>query len=89
MWSHRLTQCSTDVNFIASHALARSQQQSQRTGGKENDIDAKDAMTALERQAFAPVGFLAAGAAVKEGTLQPNHEDVAENPDALNLDVDD
>lgn len=80
---------STDVNFIASHALARSQQQLQSSGGGDDENE-NDAMAALERQARAPVGFVIASsseaearAGIQEGTA------VTTNPDALDVSLDD
>ncbi|PKX97474.1 mRNA splicing protein SYF1 [Aspergillus novofumigatus IBT 16806] len=68
-------QYNTDVNFIASQAIARSQQRAQEGGtereGEEADMDASkeraDAMAALERQARAPVGFVAASTGPEGG----------------------
>lgn len=72
-------QYNTDVNFIASQALARGQQQDEET-----DEEHVDAMAALEREAKAPAGFVPAstgpvGASVKEFV-------VAANPDAIDVD---
>jgi len=56
-------QYNTDVNFIASQALARAQARRETQGGEggeEADEEVTDAMAALERQARAPVGFVAA-----------------------------
>jgi len=70
-------QFNTDVNFIASQAIARQQAQDGINAGADgehaSDIDpAKiDAMAALERQARAPVGFVAASAG-PEGGNRPN-----------------
>ena len=65
---------STDVNFIASQAIARQQaaQEGIDAGEDASDIDpAKiDAMAALERQARAPVGFVAASVG-PEGDNKP------------------
>jgi pre-mRNA-splicing factor SYF1 len=83
------------VNFIASHALARSQQQLQSTdtdsGGVEDD---NDAMAALERQARAPIGFVIATSSSREaevGALKRSIQEggVASNPDALDVSLDD
>jgi pre-mRNA-splicing factor SYF1 len=75
---------STDVNFIASQAVARSQQLSaaQRDDG-EVDEDVVDTMAALERQARAPTGFVAASDAPKKA---PVAEQEVANPDAIDLD---
>ncbi|KAF2771400.1 hypothetical protein EJ03DRAFT_342184 [Teratosphaeria nubilosa] len=51
-------QFNTDVNFIASQAIAR--QRAMEAGVEEVDAEKADAMAALERQARAPVGFVAA-----------------------------
>ncbi|KAF1810490.1 TPR-like protein [Eremomyces bilateralis CBS 781.70] len=85
-------QYNTDVSFIASQAIARSQAQNQ-TGeapfGGAEDGEAADAMAALERQARAPVGFVAASTGA-EGGNQPTAADapVEANPDAIDLDED-
>jgi pre-mRNA-splicing factor SYF1 len=73
-------QYNTDVNFIASQALARSQQQ---TGGDDEDNEDADAMAALE-QARAPVGFVAASTGPQGGNIQPAA--AAANPDAIDMD---
>jgi len=73
-------QYNTDVNFIASQALARSQQQ-----GDVGDEDGHaDAMAALEREARAPVGFVPASTGPQGGTVK--HDVVAANPDAIEID---
>ena len=86
-------QYNTDVNFIASQALARSQQ---RPGERENEDgegesnEQADAMAALERQARAPVGFVAASTGPQGGNIPPSENPaVAANPDALDVDLDD
>lgn len=81
---------STDVNFIASQAVARGQQQGEEaTNGEAIDGDATDAMAALERQARAPQGFVAASSG-PEGVKNAKEasEAVAANPDAIDLDED-
>ena len=71
---------STDVNFIASQAIARQQAQESINAGVDgetaSDIDPEkaDAMAALERQARAPVGFVAASAG-PEGGNRPKAQD--------------
>jgi len=72
-------QYNTDVNFIASQALARSQQQPE----DGTDEEQADAMAALE-VARAPQGFVPAS----DG---PQHNGVSEhavtiNPDAIDMD---
>jgi len=71
-------QYNTDVNFIASQALARSQQQPD--GGLNEDQ--ADAMAALEREARAPQGFVPASTGPQGGTEVL----VAVNPDAIDVD---
>ncbi len=87
--SHVLIRDSTDVNFIASHALARSQQQLQRTGGGDDDTDETNAMAALERDARAPMGFVAASSGPEGPALPLGNAGVASNPDALDVNLDD
>lgn len=78
-------QYNTDVNFIASQALAR---QKAAAGGA--DEETADAMAALERQAKAPMGFVAAstgpvgGGAGEKQAAAPT----SANPDAIDIDVD-
>ncbi|KAJ5122309.1 hypothetical protein N7526_009246 [Penicillium atrosanguineum] len=86
-------QYNTDVNFIASQAIARSQQRPQDGEGQdgEEDADRADAMAALERQARAPVGFVAASTG-PEGGNRTKPDGAAPtapaNPDAIDLDDD-
>ena len=88
-------QYNTDVNFIASQALARSQQrpgeeQEPDGMGGEGGAGSADAMAALERQARAPVGFVAASSGPEGGNKpQPEKPAVAPNPDALDIELDD
>ncbi|GFF40990.1 DNA repair and transcription protein (Xab2), putative [Aspergillus udagawae] len=95
-------QYNTDVNFIASQAIARSQQRAQEGGkemeGEEADMDGSkeraDAMAALERQARAPVGFVAASTGPEGGNRPPPpgqqlpQPSAPVNPDAIDLDDD-
>ncbi|KAL9600384.1 MAG: hypothetical protein Q9219_003234 [cf. Caloplaca sp. 3 TL-2023] len=84
-------QYNTDVNFIASQALARSQQQGgQDANGDDEDVDSQDvdAMAALERQARAPVGFVAASSGPEGGNRPQTQPTVTTNPDALAIDMD-
>ena len=96
---------STDINFIASQAIARSQQQQQQqqeqqTNGNDtkglSNIDesqAADPMAALERQAKAPMGFVAASTGSEGGSRLQNGQKGEEekkstapvNPDAIDL----
>ncbi|KAI0391807.1 TPR-like protein [Xylariaceae sp. FL0594] len=95
-------QYNTDVNFIASQAIARSQQAraaaaaGTATGDADDDKAViADAMEQLERQARAPAGFVAASTGIA-GTLVPKEEEekeqeqeqtvVASNPDAIDID---
>ncbi|PKY03614.1 pre-mRNA splicing factor syf-1 [Aspergillus campestris IBT 28561] len=90
-------QYNTDVNFIASQAIARSQQRTQEGGAETEDMEGStekaDAMAALERQARAPVGFVAASTGPEGGNRPPpaGQEPTAApaaNPDAIDLDAD-
>lgn len=84
-------QYNTDVNFIASQALAKSQLQRQlQQNGDENgegevDPEVADAMEQLERQARAPAGFVAASEGLKGNVASTQPVEVA-NPDAIDLD---
>ena len=87
-------QYNTDVNFIASQALARSQQHKGNSPVASDGEDITDAISALERQARAPHGFVPASSAPNSG---PNSGVASEsleelpttNPDALDVDLDD
>lgn len=83
-------QYNTDVNFIASQALARGQQKEQT---ETDDQEKKDAMEALDREAKAPVGFVAASTGPQGSQVAPKESapaaEVAANPDAIDLDMDD
>ncbi|CAK7266150.1 pre-mRNA-splicing factor syf1 [Sporothrix epigloea] len=91
-------QYNTDVNFVASQALAKSLQQRSaaaanggKSGGSENgDVDGgtADAMAALERQARAPAGFVAASDAPVVSLASAAAQPVV-NPEAINIDIDD
>jgi pre-mRNA-splicing factor SYF1 len=95
-----LTLDSTDVHFIASQAIARSQAASNAAdangdGGEEEgaETNGADAMAALEQQARAPVGFVAASTGPEGGNRlgqqgQPATVEV-KNPDAVDIDLDD
>jgi pre-mRNA-splicing factor SYF1 len=72
-------QYNTDVSFIASQALARSQQQ---PDGEEDEDG--DAMAALE-QARAPVGFVPSSTGPQGGNIKEVAA-VAPNPDAIDVD---
>ncbi|KAK4544935.1 pre-mRNA-splicing factor syf1 [Oleoguttula mirabilis] len=67
-------QFNTDVSFIASQAIARQQAQMAADGemevdGEEEEVGGQkaDAMAALERQARAPMGFVAASSGPEGG----------------------
>ena len=86
-------QYNTDVNFIASQALARSQhrpEDKEHEDGEGELVERADAMAALERQARAPVGFIAASTGPQGGNIAPSDASaVTANPDALDVDLDD
>ncbi|MCJ1303684.1 pre-mRNA-splicing factor syf1 [Hypocenomyce scalaris] len=86
-------QYNTDVNFIASQALARSQQRLEESADGDEDVNGDanaDAMAALERQARAPQGFVPASSGPEGGNApQESKPVVTENPDALDVDLDD
>ena len=89
-------QFNTDLNYIASQAVAKGQAAgvngtAHEAEDEEGDDAAKDAMAALERQARAPVGFVAASTGPVGGD-RPERKEVAApaaNPDALDVDIDD
>ena len=84
-------QYNTDVNFIASQALARSQQPLESQQNAEQNIEENrgDAMAALERQARAPVGFVPASNGPESSNMELKKQEVAANPDALDIELDD
>ncbi|KAI5296097.1 pre-mRNA-splicing factor syf1 [Ascosphaera acerosa] len=83
----------TDVNFIASQAIARSKQlaaQASASAVADEGSGEKqaDAMSLLERQARAPAGFVAASTAPESGKVassQPPATQPIQNPDAIDL----
>lgn len=78
-------QYNTDVNFIASQALARAKEVA--AGGQDGEEDdGADAMAALEREARAPVGFVAASTGPQKGNMPQEPKIAASNPDAIDLD---
>ena len=86
-------QYNTDVNFIASQALARGQAKPV-AAGEDGDGEKTDAMEALDREARAPAGFVAASTGNIQGSVKPDEENapaaaVAANPDAIDLDMED
>lgn len=86
-------QFNTDVNFIASQAVARQQAQQADIGSLDDealdDNGKADAMAKLERQARAPVGFVAATTGPEGGNRkkaeQENIPIEVHNPDAIDL----
>lgn len=80
----------TDVGFLASQAVARAN--AQNGDAVDGDIDAgSDAMAALERQARAPVGFVAASEGPQNGNMEKHAIDASAktiNPDAIDIDED-
>ncbi|KAI9762930.1 MAG: pre-mRNA-splicing factor syf1 [Geoglossum simile] len=84
-------QYNTDVHFIASQAIARSQQQlSEATNGdgqKDEAGEHADVMVALERQARAPQGFVPASTGPEGGNILQEGKTVPANPDAIDVDI--
>lgn len=87
---------STDVNFIASQAIARSKQLAKERTEDESK-ERIDAMAALEREARAPLGFVPASTGPEggnrsmltdEGQLAQPEAAAKANPDAIDLDED-
>ncbi|MCJ1250464.1 pre-mRNA-splicing factor syf1 [Trapelia coarctata] len=84
-------QYNTDVSFIASQALARSQQRQENGDGDgEESSEKADAMAVLEHQARAPQGFVPASSGPQGGNM-PRKEagPVEANPDALDIELED
>ncbi|KAI0177771.1 hypothetical protein BJ166DRAFT_31068 [Pestalotiopsis sp. NC0098] len=77
----------TDVNFIASQAIARSQAtKQQQVADGDMDQETADAMEQLERQARAPAGFVASTTGIA-GTLSQDQQPAQTvNPDAIDID---
>ena len=87
---YRLTPPSTDVNFIASQAVARGNAPTTTSSddAAAGAVEGDDAMAALERQARAPAGFVAASSeSGLKGNIASAEEQTA-NPDAIDLDDD-
>lgn len=91
----------TDVGYIASQAVERAKaakmQQEANGDGEDEELSSEkaDAMAQLERQARAPVGFVAASSG-PEGGNRPSPKAASDgpvapvtNPDALDVDLDD
>ena len=85
-------QYNTDVNFIASQALARSQRKPDENaeGGEDIGVNGDaDAMAALE-QARAPIGFVPSSSGPQGGNIPEKQQEVSvANPDALDVDLED
>jgi len=86
-------QFNTDVNFIASQAIARQQAQaggmtSGAADGEEMEMsdEKADAMARLEREARAPVGFVAASKGPEGGNRPPPKQDAAGDGAVKNVD---
>jgi pre-mRNA-splicing factor SYF1 len=82
-------QFNTDVNFIASQAVARQQELAQGNGDDADEAEMgaekADAMAALERQARAPVGFVAASSGPEGGNRPPKIEGGGESAGGLKI----
>ena len=84
----KLTQASTDVNFIASQAVARSQMQNPRDEAMNGEqMTNGDAMEMVEQQSNSLRGFVAAESGPQGGTQPPVEEYSVANPDALEVDI--
>jgi pre-mRNA-splicing factor SYF1 len=81
-------QYNTDVNFIASQALARAKEVAAGAGSDGEDDGSADAMAALEREARAPVGFVAASSGPQKDNMAAQTSIVEANPEAIDLDED-
>lgn len=87
-------QYNTDVNFIASQALARAQARRAVEGqdgeaGEDDDQEVADAMAALEKQARAPIGFVAATDGAVVGGAGKSAPAAAPVANADEIDIDD
>ena len=83
-------QYNTDVNFIASQAVARQRGLDTTTVANGAVNDTGDAMAALERQAKAPQGFVAAAEGPKLSREMSSAAQASSNPDAIDIeDIDD
>lgn len=74
-------QYNTDVSFIASQAISRG-----HAPPESHDDEVVDAMAALERQARAPTGFVAATSPGPNAGVKVDTGVVASNPDAIDID---
>ncbi|KAG4219900.1 hypothetical protein PC116_g31621 [Phytophthora cactorum] len=78
-------QYNTDVNFIASQAIARANQTRAGLETANGDPEVADAMEQLERQARAPAGFVASSTGLA-GTISKEPVAAPSNPDAIDID---
>ena len=85
----------TDVGFIAQQAVKRSQM-GQVGGGEEGGEEERGVLQELERQARAPVGFVASSSGPVGGNAGDGGKNAVNgrkvevvNPDALEVDIDD
>ena len=88
----QLTRRSTDVNFIASQAIARSQRSPTQNGDSIEPTvgpEQTHAMAALERQTRAPLGFVAASHVPEKADMSRERSKAVEveNPEALDIDL--
>ena len=85
-------QYNTDVNFIASQALARSQRKPDENVDGDEDAEVNgdaDAMAVLEK-ARAPVGFVPSSTGPQGGNIPEKQQETSvANPDALDIDLED
>ncbi|KAL9058076.1 MAG: hypothetical protein Q9162_001938 [Coniocarpon cinnabarinum] len=80
-------QYNTDVGFIASQAIAKSRDVQANSGPHVNGEDTGDAMEQIERDARAPVGFVAASTRPQGGNIpQEKAQPTNANPDELDID---
>ena len=79
-------QYNTDVGFIASQAIAKTRQQTQVNGEGHVDGEGGDAMAQFEREARAPMGFVAASTGPQGGNIPEVKEPAPEaNPDEIEI----
>ncbi|KAB8364847.1 hypothetical protein FH972_024710 [Carpinus fangiana] len=87
------SQFNTDVGFIAGQAVARGKEAAANAKAATGTAPAngEDAMANLERQAKAPIGFVAASSGPQGGSAakeDDESEPAPVNPDAIDLDED-
>lgn len=79
------------MNFIASQAIARSQQLPGGEAGTRSDseFEVSDAMAALDQQNKTPSGFVPSSTGLEgTGKVDDNQSATTKNPDALDVDLD-